>query len=859
LCYWILKENGHVLSKTTVQHVTRLDTETDDVKAKIIQYDEALSLRLDDDNFRLTPDEDNAFFMLDTDGIEDETVQPEPGNEHAIDVDDILPEDDPTEEAYDNLLNAEVLIIDGGEQVLGTVAKRARGADGRPIGQRSNAPMSDTRMYEVRLPDGSSRELTYNIIAENLFSQCDTEGRQFQIIKEISDHRSDDTAIRKGEEWINTKSGKRRKLTTRGWSFLVEWKDGSADWIALKDLKGSCPVELAEYAVANNIDDEPAIAWWCNDVLRKRNRIISKVKSRYWKTTHKFGVRMPKSIQEAFSLDTQNNNDLWRKSIEKEMSKARVAFERVDGFTPDDVRQNKALVGYQEIKGHWIFDIKMDGKFTRKARFVAGGHMTEPPASMTYSTVVTRESVRIAFMLASLNDLDVEAADISNAYLNAPCREKIWIVAGPEFGSDEGCVMKVVRAWYGLKSSGASWHAMLSQSMTDMGYTRCKADHDVWMRPAIKPNGFEYYEYVLIFVDDILHLSHDTKPTMKTLARIYELKADSVGPPDRYLGANVGKYQLEDGSEAWFMSAHDYVKSACSNVASMLEKEGLKLPTGRQAERPYHEKYRPEVDTTDEVGDELTSRYQQLIGVLRWAVELGRFDIHVEVAKLSSFNCMPRKGHLEAVYNIFGYLRKHENSKIVFDPRRPDYDESRFVEAKWKDLYGDVTEDVPMNKPEARGTPVKVSLFSDADHAGNLLTRRSHTGLMIFLNNSLIDWYSKGQATVESSTFGSETIALRTGVDKLQALRYKLYMMGVPIDGACDVFCDNQSVCLTAQKPETRLNKKHNAINYHRIREAAAAQWIRVAFEPGISNLADFLTKILPIGKRKNLLWTLTR
>ncbi len=97
---------------------------------------------------------------------------------------------------------------------------------------------------------------------------------------------------------------------------------------------------------------------------------------------------------------------------------------------------------------------------------------------------------------------------------------------------------------------------------------------------------------------------------------------------------------------------------------------------------------------------------------------------------------------------------------------------------------------------------------------------------MIFLNNALVDWYSKGQSTVESSTFGSKTIALRTGVDKLQALRYKLYMMGVPMDGACDVFCDNQSVCLTAQKPETRFNKKHNPINYHRIRKAAAAQWI---------------------------------
>ena len=102
------------------------------------------------------------------------------------------------------------------------------------------------------------------------------------------------------------------------------------------------------------------------------------------------------------------------------MSKARVAFQKLEGYTPEDVRANKALVGYQEIKGHWVFDIKMDGKFTRKARFVAGGHRTDPPASITYSTVVTRESVRIAFLIASLNDLDIEAADIRNAHLNAP-------------------------------------------------------------------------------------------------------------------------------------------------------------------------------------------------------------------------------------------------------------------------------------------------------------------------------------------------------------------------------------------------------------------------------------------------------
>ena len=113
----------------------------------------------------------------------------------------------------------------------------------------------------------------------------------------------------------------------------------------------------------------------------------------------------------------------------------------------------------------------MDGKFTIKARFVAGGHMIEPPSSMTFSTLVTRESVRISFLLAGLNELDVQAADISNAYFNAPCRELIWIVVGPEFGINEGCVMKVFREWYVLKSSGASWHSMLSQTMMDMKYT----------------------------------------------------------------------------------------------------------------------------------------------------------------------------------------------------------------------------------------------------------------------------------------------------------------------------------------------------------------------------------------------------
>jgi hypothetical protein len=107
-------------------------------------------------------------------------------------------------------------------------------------------------------------------------------------------------------------------------------------------------------------------------------------------------------------------------------------MDRRDELTKEECRAGKSLIGYTEIKCHIIFDIKMD--FTRKARFVAGGHLTEAPTSITYSTVVSRDSVRLAFLIAGLNNLDVMACDIGNAYLNAPCREKIWFLGGGEAG-----------------------------------------------------------------------------------------------------------------------------------------------------------------------------------------------------------------------------------------------------------------------------------------------------------------------------------------------------------------------------------------------------------------------------------------
>ena len=104
-----------------------------------------------------------------------------------------------------------------------------------------------------------------------------------------------------------------------GWQLLVEWKDETSTWVDLKDVKEANPIELAEYAVASQIDDEPAFAWWVPYVLKKRERIISKTKSKYWRTTQKYGVRLPKNVDEALTIDRETNTNFWEQALNKEM------------------------------------------------------------------------------------------------------------------------------------------------------------------------------------------------------------------------------------------------------------------------------------------------------------------------------------------------------------------------------------------------------------------------------------------------------------------------------------------------------------------------------------------------------------
>ena len=392
------------MSRVSVSRVTNLEQQTDKVKQRQEEFSKAIAPRLGNEEYTTggNTKPGDWYEDLNHDPEFQEEFQKVWGEKEVKEADETF-----TPEVFDDTyLNMELTLPHKESRTWAKVTKRLRDADGLPIGTANENPILDSRVYEVEYSDGHKTSLAANLIAENMLSQVDDEGNRFQLLSDIIDHRKNGTEVTQQDAFVTTRTGtKRRRETTKGWEILVEWKDGSTTWVQLKDLKESNSIELAEYAVQARISEEPAFAWWCPYVLRKRNRIISKLKSKYWQRTHKYGIRVPHSVKEAIAIDQANGDTLWQDAINLEMVNIRPALEIWES-------EEKRLIGYQKIRCHLIFDIKLGENFRRKARYVAGGHTTETPTSLTYSSVVSRDSVRIAFLLAALNGLDIKACDI---------------------------------------------------------------------------------------------------------------------------------------------------------------------------------------------------------------------------------------------------------------------------------------------------------------------------------------------------------------------------------------------------------------------------------------------------------------
>ena len=475
-----------------------------------------------------------------------------------------------------------------------------------------------------------------------------------------------------------------------------------------------------------------------------------------------------------------------------------------------------------------VYDVKHDCR--HKARMVADGHLTDIPLDSVYSGVVSLRGLRLLIFLAELNNLDTWATDIGNAYLEAETSEKVYIYAGPEFGKLEHHILIIRKALYGLRTSGVRWHERLADCLRQMGFKPCFAEPDIWMRAA-----GDIYEYIAVYVDDLAIAAKDPASIVDMLKSKYKFKLKGTGTIHFHLGMDF----FRDEDNVLCIAPKKYIKKMVSAYEQMF---GQSPKTTAQS--PLEKGDHPELDDTELLDAEWTQKYQSLVGALQWAVSIGRIDVTTAVMSMSSFRAAPRKGHLDRVKRIYGYLAKFDNAALRIRVNEPDYSQLQDPVYDWAySVYGDGEELLPHKMPEPLGNYVTLTHYVDANLYHDMLTGKAVTGILHFANQTPIEWFSKKQSTVETATYGSEFVAARTCVEQCLDLRYTLRYLGVPLRGKSYMFGDNESVVNSSMHPHAKLHKRHTMLSFHRVRQAIAHKIVSFFHINGNINPADMVSK----------------
>jgi len=314
----VLKSSDKVVPKRTIRRLTVAELNSENEAIRRTSFDAMIRAKLGD-SIQLA---NNVIKAADGPDIGDFADEDEVGGEDVF----ILPEEDQVDAsgkaAYeqpfaDLRIAVEVLMPHENQNMSAKVIGRSKDVNRNTIGIYNSNPLLNMVLYDVEFADGTVKEYCANNIAQSMYAQVDDEGHTSMQLSGIMDHSMDEQAVEKKDKYVQTKSGARRfRKTTAGWKLLVQWKDGSEQWIPLRILKESNPVEVAEYTIAKGLDDEAAFAWWVPYTMRKRGRIISSVNVRVKKATHKYGIEVQTLIDHARQI---NKDGLWAKSIDKEM------------------------------------------------------------------------------------------------------------------------------------------------------------------------------------------------------------------------------------------------------------------------------------------------------------------------------------------------------------------------------------------------------------------------------------------------------------------------------------------------------------------------------------------------------------
>lgn len=257
----------------------------------------------------------------------------------------------------------------------------------------------------------------------------------------------------------------------------------------------------------------------------------------------------------------------------------------------------------------------------------------------------------------------------------------------------------------------------------------------------------------------------DQKAFCTLLKEKYNFKLKGDGPIDYHIGLNYSRNK--DGTLVTHPSKY------INKMMDYYKRTFGKKPTTYKA--PFDKGDHPEVDETELAGKSNTAIYLSMIGQLQWLVALGWFDVFSAVTTMSRFRAAPRKGHLEHLKRMYGYVWDTHKFAIQVRTGEPDYNMFPNQHFDWSySIYGDVTKEIPMDTPKPLGKPVVLTSYDNANLYHDFVTSCALTAVLHLISQTLFDYYCKQQATVETATFGSKFIAAKTAVDQIIDIRTTL-------------------------------------------------------------------------------------
>jgi transposase InsO family protein len=456
--------------------------------------------------------------------------------------------------------------------------------------------------------------------------------------------------------------------------------------------------------------------------------------------------------------------------------------------------------GKRAIKGGWVFRLKRNaaGRVVQyKARYVARGYAQRPGVDYfeTYAPVAKIKSLRFVFALAAQYKLALHQIDFASAYLCGKLDEEVYIEQPEGFSAGDGLVCKLNKSLYGLKQAGRVWNQLLNRTLVQLGFRRSKSDSCVYIRRVGK-----LFIILTLWVDDMLIA--DNNPVFR----------------NELLACLTSKFKLSACTELTWLLGMRVVRTAdCIRVDQyslchqILERFGFAHST--PVSTPAVQRDLRPLGLTEEQKQEMSSvPYRQAIGALRYLADVSRPDIAAAVGEVSRYCESPEPQHWQAVCRIFKYLVGTKDFALEFKA----------------------------------GDSIQLEAFADANWGGDVQTRRSTTGYLVF-SNGPVSWRSCLQRSVALSTAEAELMAVCEAACEVIWWRQLLFELGFPQPMPTTIFNDNQACIAMTDHDVNHSRAKHIELRYKKVRELVDELKVTVKYVSTKNNLADFLTK--PLGR----------